>query len=74
LSNQFRLWPPGKVTIVSMTSQLEKKKDPIRNRRELSHIRTSFDYLNHLCIDVFAMIKQLGPPTSFVTFTTGVNG
>jgi hypothetical protein len=55
-----------------MTSLLEKK-EPIRNRRELSHIRTSLDYLNHLCIDVFAMIKQLGPPKNFVTFTTSVN-
>jgi hypothetical protein len=56
-----------------MTSLLEKKKDSITNRRELSHIRTSLDYLNHLCIDVFAMIKQLGPPTFFMTFTTCVN-
>jgi hypothetical protein len=31
------------------------------------------DYLDHLCKDVFAMIRQLGPPTFFMTFTTCVN-
>jgi hypothetical protein len=35
LSNQFTLGPRGKVTIVAMTSLLEKRKDPIRNRRDL---------------------------------------
>jgi len=35
LSNQFTLGPTGKVTIVPMTSLLEKRKDPIRNRRDL---------------------------------------
>jgi len=41
--------------------------------KELSCIRTSPNYLDYLCINVFAMIRQLGPPTFFVTFTTGVN-
>jgi hypothetical protein len=41
--------------------------------RELTRIRTSPDYLDRLHKNVFAMIRQLGPPTFFVTFTTGVN-
>jgi hypothetical protein len=41
--------------------------------RELTRIRTSPDYLDRLRKNVFAMIRQLGPPTFFVTFTTGVN-
>ncbi len=41
--------------------------------KELSRIRTSPNYLDHLRINVFGMIKQLGPPTFFMTFTTCVN-
>jgi hypothetical protein len=37
---------------------------------DLSRLRTSFDYLSRLRKDVFAMIRQLGPPTFFVTFTS----
>jgi hypothetical protein len=35
-SNQFTLGPTGKGTIVSMTSLLEQRKDPIRKRRDLT--------------------------------------
>ncbi len=31
--------------------------------KELGHIRTSLDYLDHIHKDVFAMIKQLEPLT-----------
>jgi hypothetical protein len=31
------------------------------------------DYLDQLCKDVFVMIRQLGPPTFFVTFTTFIS-
>jgi len=31
--------------------------------KELGRIRTSSDYLDHIHKDVFAMIRQLGPPT-----------
>ncbi len=41
--------------------------------KKLSHIRTFLDYLDHFCKDVFIMIRQLGPSTFFVTFTTCVN-
>jgi hypothetical protein len=41
--------------------------------KELSRKRTSPNYLDYLRINVFAMIRQLGPPTFFVTFTTSVN-
>ncbi len=36
-------------------------------------MRTSLDYLNFFCKDIFAMIRQLKPLTFFVTFTMGVN-
>ncbi len=36
-------------------------------------IRTFPNYLDHLRKDVFTMIKQLGPLTLFVIFTTSVN-
>jgi hypothetical protein len=41
--------------------------------KELSHMKTSLDYLDWLQKDVFAMNEQFGPPTFFVTFTTCVN-
>jgi len=41
--------------------------------KELSHVKTSLNYLNFFCKEVFAMIKQLDPPTFFVMFTTSVN-
>ncbi len=41
--------------------------------KKLGRIRTSLDYLDHIHKDVFVMIRQLGPPTFFVTFTIGVN-
>ncbi len=37
---------------------------------DLSKLRTSPDYLSQLRKNVFAMIRQLGPPTFFVTFTS----
>ncbi len=40
---------------------------------ELTCIRTFAYYLNHLQKDIFAMIKQFGPPTFFVTFIASVN-
>jgi hypothetical protein len=40
---------------------------------ELMHIITFLDYLNRFLKDIFAMIRQFGPPTFFVTFTTSVN-
>jgi len=36
----------------------------------LSRLCTSPDYLSQLRKDVFVMIRQLGPPTFFVTFTS----
>jgi hypothetical protein len=39
----------------------------------LGHIKTFPKYLNCLCKYFFAMIRQLGLPISFVTFTMGVN-
>ncbi len=41
--------------------------------KKLSCMRTSSDYLDCLHKNVFAMIRQLGPPIFFVTFTIGVN-
>ncbi len=41
--------------------------------KELRHIQTSPNYLDQLWKDVFAMIKQLRPPTFFVRFTTCIN-
>jgi len=41
--------------------------------KKLGHIRTSPDYLDHIHKDVFGMIRQLRPPTFFVTFTTNVH-
>jgi hypothetical protein len=37
---------------------------------DLLSVNTSPDYLNQLQKDVFAMIRQLGPPTFFVTITS----
>ncbi len=36
--------------------------------KKLGGIKTSLDYLDHIHKDVFAMIRQLGPPTFFMTF------
>ncbi len=36
----------------------------------LLELCTSLDYLSQLRKDVFAMIRQLGPPTFFATFTS----
>jgi len=41
--------------------------------KKLSCIRISPDYLDRFHKNVFAMIRQLGPPIFFVTFTIGVN-
>ncbi len=41
--------------------------------KKLTHIRIFLDYLNNFCKFFLAMIKQLGPPTFFVTFTTCIN-
>ncbi len=39
--------------------------------KELGHIRTYMDYLDHFHKNVFAMIRELGPPTFFAMFTIG---
>jgi len=41
--------------------------------KELGCIQTSLDYLYQLHKDVFAMTRQLGPPTFFIIFTTCIN-
>jgi hypothetical protein len=41
--------------------------------KKLIHIRIFLDYLNIFCKNILAMIKQLGPPTFFVTLTTCIN-
>ncbi len=41
--------------------------------KKLSCIKTSSNYLNYFCKDVFVMIKQLGLPMFFMMFTIGVN-
>jgi hypothetical protein len=40
---------------------------------ELTHIKTFPYCLDHLQKDIFAMVRQFGPPTFFVTFITSVN-
>ena len=55
---------------VKYQKNLEKiLKSPIAYR-SLQCIRTSPDYFETIRKDVFAMIRQLGPPTLFVTFTS----
>jgi hypothetical protein len=58
---------------VSNNVNLDKLLKVNLRYKELGHLRTSPKYLYCLCKDVFAMIKQLGPPTLFVTFTTSIN-
>jgi hypothetical protein len=58
---------------VSTNVNLDKILKSNLGYKELSCIRTSLDYLDCLHKDVFVMIKQLGPPTFFMTFTTSVN-
>jgi hypothetical protein len=58
---------------VRNTKDLENILKSDMGYRELIKIRTSPDYLDRLRKNVFAMIRQLGPPTFFVTFTTGIN-
>jgi hypothetical protein len=62
-----------KVSDVSTNVNLYKILKLDLGYKELSCIRTSPNYLDHLHKDVFAMIRQLGPPTFFMTFTTCVN-
>jgi hypothetical protein len=62
-----------KTNDVSTNVNLDKILKSDLRYKELSRIRTSLNYLDHLCKDVFAMIRQLGPPIIFVTFTTCVN-
>ncbi len=40
---------------------------------ELNQIKKSPNYLNHFQKDDFAIIRQFGPSTFFVTLTMGVN-
>jgi hypothetical protein len=40
---------------------------------DLRSIRTSPDYLLGLCRNLYAMIRQLGPPTFFVLFSSAEN-
>jgi hypothetical protein len=58
---------------VRNTKDLENILKSDMGYRELIKIRTSPDYLDRLRKNVFAMIRQLGPPAFFVTFTIGVN-
>jgi hypothetical protein len=61
-----------KASDVSTNVNLNKILKSNLGYKELRHIRTSWNYLDCLCINVFAMIRQFGPPTFFVTFTTCV--
>ena len=55
---------------VKSKANLEKTlKTPIAYR-SLKVIRTSPDYYENMKKDLFAMIRQLGPPSFFVTFTS----
>jgi hypothetical protein len=58
---------------VSNNVNLDKLLKVNLRYKKLGHIRTSPKYLYRLHKDVFAMIRQLGPPTFFVTFTMGIN-
>ncbi len=62
-----------KVSNVSTNVDLDKILNLDLGYKELNCIRTSRNYLDHLHKDVFAMIRQLGPPTFFMTFTTCLN-
>jgi hypothetical protein len=62
-----------KANHVSTNVNLDKILKSNLGHKELSRIKTSPYYLDHLCKDVFAMFKQLGPSTFFMTFTTCVN-
>ena len=55
---------------VKTKNNLEKiLRSPI-SYRTLKSIRTLPDYFENMKKDLFAMIRQLGPPTFFVTFTS----
>ena len=55
---------------VKTKNNLEKiLRSPI-GYRTLKSIRTLPDYFENMKKDLFAMIRQLGPPTFFVTFTS----
>ncbi len=62
-----------KANDISTNVNLDKILKTYLKYKELSRIRISPDYLDYFRKDMFPMIKQLGPPTFFVTFTTGVN-
>ncbi len=55
---------------VSNNVNLDKILKSDLGYKEWGYIRTSPDYLDHIRKYFFAMIKELGPPTFFVTFTT----
>jgi hypothetical protein len=58
---------------VSNNVNLDKLLKVNLRYKELGHIRTFPKHLYCLHKDVFAMIRQLGPPTFFVAFTMGIN-
>jgi hypothetical protein len=59
-----------KINDVSTNVNVDKILKLDLGYKELSRIRTSSDYLDCLCKDVLAMIRQLGPLTFFMTFTS----
>jgi hypothetical protein len=62
-----------KASDVSTNVNLDKILISYLGYKKLSRIKIFPDYLDCLCKDVFTMIRQLGPPTFFMTFTIGVN-
>jgi hypothetical protein len=60
------------ISDVSTNVNLDKILKLNLGYKKLGHIKTSPNYLNYLCKCVFAMTRQLGPPTFFMMFTIGV--
>ena len=58
--------------VKSKASHEKFLKNPIAYR-SLKAIRTSPNYYENMKKDLFSMIRQLGPPTFFVTFTSAKN-
>jgi hypothetical protein len=58
-----------KVSDVSINMNLDKILKSGLGCKKLNRRRTFSDYLDCFYKDVFVMIRQLGPPTFFVTFT-----
>ncbi len=62
-----------KVSDVLINVNLDKILKSCLGCNKLSRTITYSDYLDHFHKDVFTMIRQLSPPTFFVTFATYVN-